>query len=57
MAETLERLINFFGPNAKGIVWAHNTHIGDACFTDMADVGEFNIGQLIRERHRACYAL
>lgn len=53
MAETLERLIHFFGPHAKGIVWAHNTHIGDARFTDMADIGEFNIGQLVRERHKA----
>jgi erythromycin esterase-like protein len=32
-------------------VWAHNTHIGDARFTDMAQEGMFNIGQLVREKH------
>jgi erythromycin esterase-like protein len=51
MTETLERLMRHHGPGAKGIVWEHNTHIGDARFTDMADEGEVNIGQLVRERH------
>ena len=36
---------------AKAIVWEHNTHIGDARFTDMADDGMVNVGQLVRERH------
>src|SRR5207253_7743024 len=35
----------------KGIVWAHNTHIGDARFTDMADDGTVNLGELVREGH------
>lgn len=51
MADTLVRLMNRHGPQAKAIVWAHNTHIGDARATDMAEVGMFNIGELIRERH------
>jgi erythromycin esterase-like protein len=50
MIETLERLLDFHGGGSKGIVWAHNTHVGDARGTDMADAGMFNIGQLGRER-------
>jgi erythromycin esterase-like protein len=51
MTETLERLMRHHGPHAKAIVWEHNTHIGDARFTDMAEEGEVNVGQLVRERH------
>src|SRR5262249_53750287 len=51
MAETLERLMEHYGPDAKAIVWEHNTHIGDARFTDMTDEGMVNVGQLVRERH------
>src|SRR5262249_14392101 len=51
MTETLERLMGYHGPGARAIVWEHNTHIGDARFTDMTDEGEVNIGQLVRERH------
>jgi erythromycin esterase len=50
MAETLERLMRHHGPGARAIVWEHNTHIGDARFTDMADSGMVNVGQLVRER-------
>ena len=51
MMETLDRLINFHGPNAKAIVWEHNTHIGDARATDMKKSGMINIGQLAREEY------
>jgi erythromycin esterase len=51
MLETLERLMAFHGDDAKCIVWAHNTHIGDARCTDMGAKGEFNLGQLVREGH------
>lgn len=51
MAETLDRLLEHYGPQAKAVVWAHNTHIGDARATDMAANGMVNIGQLARERH------
>ncbi len=51
MTETLERLMRHHGPDAKAIVWEHNTHIGDARFTDMAEDDMVNVGQLIREGH------
>lgn len=50
MQETLERLLDFHGPNSKAIVWAHNTHIGDASATDMADDGMYNVGELARQK-------
>lgn len=49
MADTLQRLLKFHGKDAKAIVWAHNTHIGDAAYTDMKGAGLYNIGQLARE--------
>jgi len=51
MAETLDRLLEHHGPGAKAIVWEHNTHVGDARFTDMIDDGSVNVGQLARERY------
>jgi erythromycin esterase-like protein len=51
MAETLSRLLDHHGPASKAIVWEHNTHIGDARYTDMADDGMVNIGQLAREKY------
>lgn len=51
MADTLDRLMRYHGPQAKAIVWEHNTHIGDARATDMARVQMVNVGQLMRERH------
>lgn len=48
MMDTLKRLMAFHGSEAKGIVWAHNTHIGDASYTDMGDAGLYNIGELAR---------
>jgi len=51
MMETLERLLEFHGPNSKAIIWAHNTHIGDASATDMADEGMYNIGELARKKY------
>jgi erythromycin esterase-like protein len=53
MADTLDRLMAFYGPDAKAVVWEHNTHIGDARATDMAAAGMVNVGQLVRERHGA----
>src|SRR6266403_926747 len=50
MFDTLERLFDFHGSNSKGIVWAHNSHVGNAAFTEMGARGEFNIGQLCRVR-------
>ncbi|MBX9781709.1 MAG: erythromycin esterase family protein [Chitinophagaceae bacterium] len=51
MADTLNRLLQFHGEHSKAIVWAHNTHIGDARATDMVDEGMYNIGELARIEH------
>lgn len=51
MVATLERLVAHHGDNAKAIVWEHNTHVGDARWTDMKRAGMLNVGQLVRERH------
>lgn len=51
MVETLDRLLDHHGPAAKAIVWAHNTHVGDARATDMDERGKVNIGQLVREQN------
>jgi erythromycin esterase-like protein len=49
MHDTLTALLDRYGPEAKGIVWAHNTHVGDYRATDMAEQGQINIGGLARE--------
>ena len=51
MAQTVQRLLEFHEPDSKIIIWAHNTHVGDASYTDMANYGEINIGQLMRQRY------
>ncbi len=48
MFETLQHLLQAGGPHAKAIVWAHNSHIGNAAATAMGWQGEFNIGELCR---------
>jgi erythromycin esterase-like protein len=51
MFETLCQLLDSKGPEAKAIVWAHNSHIGNAAFTEMGQVREeLNIGQLCKEK-------
>lgn len=51
MVEALEHISSFYGTRSKGIVWEHNTHIGDARATDMARSGHVNVGQLTREKY------
>jgi erythromycin esterase-like protein len=51
MAQTMRRLLERHGPESKLIVWAHNTHVGDARYTDMAAGDMINIGQLAREEY------
>jgi erythromycin esterase len=51
MSETLERLLQFHGSESKAIVWEHNTHVGDARYTDMVSSGMVNVGQLVREKY------
>ncbi|HEX8384075.1 MAG TPA: erythromycin esterase family protein [Sphingomonas sp.] len=57
MFDTLDLLMRSKGENAKAVVWAHNSHIGDARFTDMGESrDELNLGQLARENYgeQAC---
>ena len=49
MFETLQALLAFHGPESKGIVWEHNSHVGNARATEMGVRGELNVGQLARE--------
>jgi erythromycin esterase len=51
MMDTLNSLVQFHGEKAKGIVWEHNTHVGDARYTDMRNEGMWNVGQLTRVQH------
>jgi erythromycin esterase-like protein len=54
MMETLNALLTHVGRtagDARGVVWAHNSHLGDARATQAADEGEVNLGQLAREAH------
>jgi erythromycin esterase len=53
MMETINRLVERYGPDAKIIVWEHNTHVGDARATDMAQAGMVNVGQLVRRQHES----
>ena len=57
MADTLDaldaHLVNVTGTPARIVVWAHNSHLGDARATDSQQLGEWNVGQLVRERHGA----
>ena len=48
MFETLKTLLTFYGAKSKAIVWAHNSHVGDAAATEMSSRGEYNIGHLCR---------
>jgi erythromycin esterase-like protein len=54
MADTVDQLLAHLdrhGGTSRIVVWAHNSHVGDARATEMATRGELNIGQLMRERH------
>lgn len=55
MADTLsalaEHITRQFGEEAKIVVWAHNSHIGDAFATEMAEQGQWNMGRLVRNTY------
>jgi len=54
MVDTLDQLMLHLeeqGERPKAIVWAHNSHLGDARATQMSQRGELNVGQLVRTRH------
>ena len=48
MFETLKNLLAYHGSDSKAVVWAHNSHVGNAGATEMAARGEYNLGQLCR---------
>ena len=57
MAETLDTLAQYLDLRhhpAKIVVWAHNSHLGDARATGMGQAGEWNVGQLVRQNHDDC---
>jgi erythromycin esterase-like protein len=60
MTDTLRELLRFLngtrGSN-RLVVWAHNSHLGDARATEMGDGGELNVGQLVREELGAAAVL
>jgi erythromycin esterase-like protein len=51
MFDTLQALLNHRGDGGKAIVWAHNSHVGNAAATGMGWRGEFNIGELCRRAY------
>jgi erythromycin esterase-like protein len=56
MTQTVRDLIGFLDqrqPDARLVLWAHNSHLGDARATDMGHSGELNVGQLVREHFGA----
>ena len=60
MVDTLQELMRFLDrtrPGARVVVWAHNSHLGDARATEMGEGGELNVGQLVREQHGASAVL
>ena len=58
MFQTLRQIMTHAGPDKKVVVWAHNSHIGDARYTDMGRTrGELNIGQLCRKAYGDTAAL
>ncbi len=60
MAGTLEAVLQHVGAGgspARAVVWAHNSHVGDARQTEMGERGEINLGQLARERYGAAALL
>ncbi len=55
MVDTLQALVAFLDGEASGakvVVWAHNSHLGDASAAAMRLRGELNVGQLVREQYR-----
>src|SRR3954469_6128681 len=57
MFETLQAVMAARGPQAKAVVWAHNSHLGNAAATEVGHYGELNVGQLCREAYGVDVAL
>jgi protein-L-isoaspartate(D-aspartate) O-methyltransferase len=58
MFETLQALLEHEGPDSRAVVWAHNSHLGNAAATTMSARGETNVGELCRKHFGdSCYAI
>jgi erythromycin esterase-like protein len=60
MVDTLGELMRFLEqsqPHSRVVVWAHNSHLGDARATEMRERGELNVGQLVRDKYGAAAVL
>lgn len=58
MYDTLCNLLIHHGQDSRAIVWAHNSHVGDATFTEMSSRGEYNLGELVRRHfHEQAYLI
>jgi erythromycin esterase-like protein len=55
MADNVEAIAaqaaSLTGREGRVVMWAHNSHVGDARATSAAERGELNIGQLMRQQH------
>lgn len=51
MIQTLQQLLDHSGPGAKAVVWAHNSHLGNAAATQFGKHGQTNLGELCRQRY------
>ena len=51
--QSLDRHLSESGTPPRIAIWAHNSHLGDASATEMGDIGEWNVGQLVRDRYGA----
>jgi len=58
MFETLQSVMSHRGGHARAVVWAHNSHLGNAAATSMSARGETNLGELCRDAYGDdCYAI
>jgi erythromycin esterase-like protein len=48
MAETIKRLLGFYGPGSKAVIWVHNGHAGDARYSSMGSSGYTSVGEILR---------
>ena len=48
MAETIKRLLNFYGPHSKAVIWVHNGHAGNAHYSSMSSEGYTSVGEVLK---------
>ena len=50
MTESIKRLLNFFGPHSRGVIWVHNGHAGNARYSSMSSAGYTSVGELLKNK-------